>query len=567
MVLMTPTDTRGLDEAVDMVRRHKDEWAALPVRDRIALLERCLAGCVRIAPDAVAAGCEAKGNDPDSMQSGEEWLSSAFAVIRQVRLFLESLSDIERYGRPRIPPRDVHRTATGELAVTVFPRHLAERLMYPGTRIDVWMEPDVDEARLPDAMAAAYRGARPRGKVVLVLGAGNVASIAPADALYKLLVEHAVVVIKMHPVNEYVGPLFERAFEPLITPGYLRIVYGDVGEGQRLIHDPGVDAVHMTGSTAVHDRIVWGDTAEEQARRRAAGTPKLAKPITSELGCVTPTIVVPGAWSDAELQYQAENVASMVVHGASCTCVAAKLLVTWGGWAQRQAFLERVTAVLASHAPRRAYYPGAASRYAAFVNGHAQARRLGDAPEGTLACATIFDVDPACSGDVVFHEEAWSPVLAETSLAATSEAAFVGDAVRFCNERVFGSLSAGLLVSPRARRDLGGAIDRAVAGLHYGTVAVNHWSAINFVLGVGPWGAYPGNTVADAGSGVGVVHNTLMFDRVLKTVVWGPFTTWPKPVWFTTHARAHVASRRAAMFEAHPSLWRLPAIAWAASRS
>ena len=34
-----------------------------------------------------------------------------------------------------------------------------------------------------------------------------------------------------------------------------------------------------------------------------------------------------------------------------------------------------------------------------------------------------------------------------------------------------------------------------------------------------PWGAYPGNSRRDIGSGVGTVHNPLMFGRVEKTVV------------------------------------------------
>ena len=98
-----------------------------------------------------------------------------------------------------------------------------------------------------------------------MLAAGNVASIGPMDALHKLFVENHVVVLKMHPVNDYLGPLIERAFRPLAGEGYLRVVYGDVEEGQYLVHHPGIDEIHMTGSAAVHDRIVWGETEDEQA--------------------------------------------------------------------------------------------------------------------------------------------------------------------------------------------------------------------------------------------------------------------------------------------------------------
>lgn len=49
------------------------------------------------------------------------------------------------------------------------------------------------------------------GSVALVLGAGNQASVPPLDILHKLVVEGAVVICKMNPVNEYVGPFLRWA--------------------------------------------------------------------------------------------------------------------------------------------------------------------------------------------------------------------------------------------------------------------------------------------------------------------------------------------------------------------
>ena len=40
-----------------------------------------------------------------------------------------------------------------------------------------------------------------KGKVALILGAGNVSSIPPMDALYKSFAEGFVNVVKMNPVN------------------------------------------------------------------------------------------------------------------------------------------------------------------------------------------------------------------------------------------------------------------------------------------------------------------------------------------------------------------------------
>jgi hypothetical protein len=43
-----------------------------------------------------------------------------------------------------------------------------------------------------------------------VLGAGNVSSIGPMDALYELFAKDHVVLLKLNPVNEHLGPMVAR---------------------------------------------------------------------------------------------------------------------------------------------------------------------------------------------------------------------------------------------------------------------------------------------------------------------------------------------------------------------
>jgi len=203
----------------------------------------------------------------------EEWLGGPVPVLRNLRLLAASLRDIARHGRPRLPAGAMRSRPGGQLVVEVFPTAIADRFLYTGFREEIWMEPGVTADTLPETMAAAYRPEASReGKVALVLGAGNVASIGPMDVLYKMFVENQVVVLKMNPVNEYLGPFIERGLAPLVEGGYLRVVYGGADEGSYLVHHPGVDEVHLTGSAAVHDAIVWGATPGEQARNRAGGT-------------------------------------------------------------------------------------------------------------------------------------------------------------------------------------------------------------------------------------------------------------------------------------------------------
>lgn len=82
------------------------------------------------------------------------------------------------------------------------------------------------------------------GKIALVLGAGNVSALVPADFLHKLFVEGSVVLLKPNPVNAYLVPLIEQAFGALIRRGYLRIVQGGAAEGAYLCQHE----LHMTGS-------------------------------------------------------------------------------------------------------------------------------------------------------------------------------------------------------------------------------------------------------------------------------------------------------------------------------
>src|SRR5262249_52024164 len=208
-----------------------------------------------------------------------------------------------------------------------------------------------------------YQRRDPEGGVSVVLGAGNVASIAPMDVASKLFVEGLVCVLKMNPVNEWVGPFLERALQPLISRGYLRVVYGGAEVGSGLVYQPGVADVHIRGCDRTHDLIVWGPPGPERDRRIAGRDPLLKIPISSELGNVSPVAIVPHAYSDAELAFQARNVVSMVFNNASFNCNAAKMVITAKGWPQRQRFLDLVAQGLSAAPTRQAYYPRAFDPY------------------------------------------------------------------------------------------------------------------------------------------------------------------------------------------------------------
>jgi aldehyde dehydrogenase (NAD(P)+) len=104
----------------------------------------------------------------------------------------------------------------------------------------------------------------------------------------------------------------EKLFAPLIRDGFVASVVLDAPQSSQLVRHPLVDALHMTGGVATHNMIVWGSAAAPAADSPAA--PLLSIPVTSELGAITPWIIVPAAWSDSEIEHHAKCAcASLVV--------------------------------------------------------------------------------------------------------------------------------------------------------------------------------------------------------------------------------------------------------------
>jgi hypothetical protein len=556
MTLPTHALAASLDPIVHGVASKRDEWVRVDLRTRVELLERAKDGVLAVADDWVRVACAAKGIDPTAPLAGEEWISGPMTTTRNLRLMSEAL---QAGGAPT--PMGLRTRPDGQVVADVFPHNLRERLMYSHMTVEVWIEPGK-----PPTQGRIYRdkaaGTFLPGRTCLVLGAGNVSSIGPLDVLYKLFIEDEVCVLKMNPVNDYLAPVFERAFAGLIERGVLAIVRGGADVGQYLCAHPSIDSIHLTGSDRTHDAIVWGDTIEEQERRKAAGQPRIDKHVTSELGCVTPVLVVPGRWSEGDLRFQARNVASMVAHNASFNCTAAKVLVLARGWSQREAFLQRLHEVFMHLPARRAYYPGAEERYQGFRQHYPQARAIGQSGPHVVPWTILPNVPPN-AGEYALTREAFCGVLAEVSLDVAEPDAFLREAVAFANDHVWGSLSCVVIADGATRRRHRAAVEDALANLRYGGIGLNVWTGANFALGVASWGAYPGNAIDNVRSGIGVVHNTMMFDHPQKSIVRGPFRLWPTPVWFADHANLADLGRRAAFFEANPTWLGLPAVAWA----
>jgi acyl-CoA reductase-like NAD-dependent aldehyde dehydrogenase len=554
-----PTERDAIDAAIADLRTSAPRWVAVPPDERVAILDQLLAAGVTAAADWIELAVRFEGLPPEDPVASEEAIAGPYLYLRGLRLHRDALRQIAREGRPRIPG-PVRTRPDGRVTAEVMPVDLLDRLTWLGVTAEVWMERGLAAAEVPSTMALAYR-TPDAGGVCLVLGAGNVSSIGPLDVIHKLFVENRVVVLKTHPVTAHLAAVYEQALAPLVRRGFVRIVHGDAAQGGYLCHHSGVDELHITGADRTYEAIVYG-AGEDGHARKLRDEPILHKPFSAELGNITPIIVVPGRWSPAELDYQADNIATMLTNNAGFNCTTARAIVTHAGWPQRGALLDGIRRRLAATAPRDAFYPGAAARFAGFAADHPTAEAIGAPRDGQLPWLLIPGLDSSATGEPCFRVEAFCSVVGETSIDGPDAAAFLDRATTFANESLWGSLNATVIVDPRSAREapVAAALDRAIAGLRYGTVSLNHWSAIGYGLGITPWGASPGHTRQDIGSGTGFVHNPLMFSRVEKSVVRAPFRAWPKPVWFGTHRTALPLARRLVPFEADRSLRRLPAI-------
>ncbi len=526
-----PRDVReSLDAAVSAVRSGARTWSLLTLGQRRTVLRRLRAAAAAVAEEWADVAATSKGLEPGHPLRGEEWLSGPYAALVALDAYADTLTSLMAGGSP-LDTVKLGTAPGGRTVVHTSPLSATDALLLSGYTTEVWLSPGVTAADAIRRAGLAQRTPRASGGVGVVLGAGNITSIPYLDVLYELMAFNRVSILKVNPTQDALVPVFERALAPLIEPGFLRIVRGGGEVGGYLTQHPDVDHIHITGSDATFRAIVWG-TGTRPA------TPKLKIPISAELGGVAPIIVVPGEWSPADLTYQAEHIVTMRLHNSGHNCIAGQVVLVSSDWPQRDDFVGALRAAY-NRAPRRpVWYPHSDARLNAAREAYPDAAWCGD---GTRA---LIEPDGA-EATAVETTEYFAPVLGIIDLPGTGQE-FLDTAIAHANERLTGTLGANVLIDPETHAALGMDFERAIVELHYGTVAVNAWTAFGFLTPTATWGAFPGGTLEDAPSGIGIVHNALLLDGVERTVVRGPFRPFPrsvgrgtfsalpKPPWFVT---------------------------------
>ena len=301
----------------------------------------------------------------------------------------------------------------------------------------------------------------------------------------------------------------------------------------------------------------WGPK-NEQEKRKQERKPKLANAeMTSELGCITPWIVVPANYTQKQLVHHVQILMSGVHGNASANCLAPKVVILDENWAQKDEFIRCFREEWESAVLPVAYYPGSRQRWTAYrevypaavewdsATGQGiQQRQLappmlnaanGD-KEATLLPLLCVDVDvdltsiegrQAAKQEYAFQNEPFCPVLSFVTVKNTNGLEeYMDSVVTLCNDYVYGSLSCSMSIPDVLKDHV--SVQNAIANLKYGSIGINTFTGFCYQYG---WGGHASQECLESvESGLGRINNYLFVPHLEKVVIRAPFvwSTHPK---------------------------------------
>ena len=528
-----------LDRNINRLRIHSVEFSELSDDELILLLEQTIKNIQGVSYYWATLSAEKK-QILQKHKEGEEWLGGPFVSILTTQYYIEYLK-----GNTKLT-EDKYDKSTN--SYKVFPNKLIESLTFPLLKAEIRFNKSMSFEQIKE-----FRGFSQRightSNVTLVLGAGNVSSIPFLDTIFHLVANRSVVLLKLNPVNDYLLPVFEKVFAEFIDRGFISVVNGNLNTSKYLTKHRSIDSIHLTGSNHTYENIVYDKTLNDKERSLSTFPKINKKPIFTELGNVTPIIIHPGKWSNSELKFQARKIATAKLNNSGFNCIAAQVIVLPKGWRSSEKLKKYIKFYLKKIGDTTSYYPGSNQSLESFRNN--------DNYElvNESACSTPFMIADLDAEDKYSTSEVWNSTLYFKELEYSDNDSFADVSIKYVNNELWGNLVASVLIKGSNKKHLKPVVDKYKNNLNYGTVAINEWSAIAFIIPTMPWGGYPGNKDNDIQSGQGYVHNAYFFESPLKGIVETKFrfSRFIDPPWFVNNKKAHRLFKNLTYYQANNS--------------
>ena len=529
-----------IDRNISKLRVNSSEFLNIDKITLITLLNQTIENIKAISYYWATLASEKKGILNKSKE-GEEWIGGPFACIYAIQYFIDSLQNEDGL--------NISNFDDSKKSYKVFPTKTIEKLLFPFLEGEVRFGKNLSFEQINEFRGFANRFKNNKSKITLILGAGNVSSIPVLDALFHMIAYKSVIYMKLNPVNDYLLPIFTQVFEPFISRGYMIITEGDMEASKYLTQHEGFHHTHLTGSNFTYENIVYGKILNDK-ERSVKTLPKVnKKPITTELGNVTPIIVHPGNWSRSEIKHQAKKIVTAKLNNSGFNCIAAQVIVLPKDWKHTQKLKDDILFYLKKVGDTTSYYPGASENLDQLLETENYEQI------NNLSCNTPFLVSDLDLEKEYANKEVWSTALYFKEIPYTSNENFCSNSIEYVNNELWGNLGVTVLIKNHKKKTNQSILNDYVENLKYGTVAINEWSALGFVIPTLPWGGYPGNKDNDIQSGQGYVHNSLLFESPQKGVVYSRFRLSPiiDPPWFVTNNKAHRIFKNLTYYQATKS--------------
>ena len=528
-----------IDRFITTLRTKSKEFNSISNLQLASMLEETISNIKEVSFFWATICSDNKGTTKTPAE-GEEWLGGPFASVLATQYYIKSLTNDDDLKEKKYNSE--------ENSYKVFPNNFTERITFPFIDAKVIFNKSMSFDDINK-----YRGFSKRydidPSITLVLGAGNFSSIPYLDVLYHLITRKSVILLKLNPVNEYLKPVFEKVFQNFIERGYIIVTTGNIDESKYMATHPGINHIHLTGSDKTFEDIVYGRELTDKERKAKSLSKINNKPITSELGNVTPIIIHPGKWSTSDIKYQARKIVTAKLNNNGFNCIAAQVVVLPDGWGQTDTLIKFVKHYMSKAKERKAYYPESIERLEKLEKDKGYER------VNAFSCVTPHLTREIKAYSKFEIDEVWSSTIYFKKIEYTSIEDFANKAIDYCNDELWGNLGVSVIIKDHDRKFNKHITNLYIEKLNYGTVAVNEWAAIGYIIPQLPWGGFPGNRDNDIQSGQSVVHNSMLFESPLKGVVNTKFriSRLIDPPWFVTNKKARRLFRNLTYYQINNS--------------